>query len=145
MGFPYGFLIGIAVYFSRKHLEQKERKVFQKTETEKAEKKQLTKSKLSELEVDYLKAFIERVGLSHFAALDLITKMPILEEKLELGEINMFISETKAKLGEIEKNIWKDQEGLSPLKDVLESLMAVVEELPKLQHLLENKGFVLSY
>lgn len=145
IGFPYGFLIGIVVFFFRKHLEQKERRVFQKTETKKAEKKQLTNSKLSELEVDYLKAFIERVGLFHFAALDLITKIPILEEKLELGEINMFLSETKARLNEIEKNIWKDQESLSPLKDALESLVAVVEELPKLQHLLENKGLVLSY
>lgn len=145
MGFPYGFLIGIAVYFFRKHLEQKERKVFQKTETEKAEKKQLTKSKLSELEVDYLRAFIERIGLSHFSALELIPQIPILEEQLESGEINMFISVIKAKLNEIEKILWKDQEGLSPLKNALESLLSISEELPKLGCLLENKGLVLSY
>lgn len=103
------------------------------------------KLKLSGMDFDYLKAFIEKIGLSHFAALSLLVKLPRLEEKLERDDISLFTSDIKEKVGEIEESAWKNQEELSPIKDALESLLLIAEELPKLRQLLEKGGIILSY
>jgi hypothetical protein len=102
------------------------------------------KLKLSGIDFDYLKAFIEKIGLSHFAALSLL-KLPKLEGKLERDNISLLTSGIKEKLKEIEENVWKNQEELSPIKNSLESLLLIAEELPRLKQLLEQKGIILNY
>lgn len=103
------------------------------------------KLKLSGIDFDYLKAFIEKIGLFHFAALSLLTNRPSLAEKLERDDISLFTSDIKEKLKEIEGDVWKNQEELSLIKNVLESILLIAEELPKLEQLLEQKGIILDY
>lgn len=103
------------------------------------------KLKLSKLDFDYLKAFVEKIGLCHFSELGLLAKLPKLEEKLEQNDISVFTSDIKIKLSEIEENVWRDQERLSPIKNALESLLLIAEELPRLHQLLEKKGVIQSY
>ena len=163
--FPYGLFVALGVYFLRQYLKQKALEKAEAKEVEKklqAEAKEVErelqrekrlanlKSELSRLSIDYIEAFIKRVGMSHFTSFDLIAKIPELNGALEIDDINMFLTNVGFHIKDVETAISKstnieEAQKKASIKEAFESLLLVTENLPNLKAVLERKGAVLNY